>query len=110
MGQVQSFHLRVSSKTLAMRQHMCERLRADRYRFHKYAVMHVRHVHTLRWVDLGLECLVERFVGTRFRTTFGLVVAVEYRLCRFTFVFSACIEVGMSHVLHPCERFGTCME
>ena len=42
-----------------------------------------------------LEGVVVRFVGTRFRITFGLVVAVEYRLCRFIFAFPARIEVVM---------------
>ena len=70
MGMIegQLFHLRVSSEILALRQHICEKVRADRYRMHKYAVLHVIfYAYTLVRGNCELEGLVGRFVGRWFR-------------------------------------------
>ena len=58
----------LSSKIITMRQHICERIRADRYRMRKYAVLHVIfYAYTLVRGNCELEGLVGRFVGRWFR-------------------------------------------
>ena len=68
---------RVRSKILAMRQHICERVRADWYCIHECASLHLSiHAYIQVVGSCVLEGVVGRLVGRRFRITVWVMVAV----------------------------------